>query len=103
MPADVGRDAAAARAVYAEANVQYLEGARDSGRGHRAAYRWLEKNCSAELQGPYRLQRGEAYAAYDRADLAHGAHPLTIVPGCAHSVSCVFPAAAARGALFGSR
>lgn len=103
LPADLGRDAAAARAAYAQANVQYLEGARDSGMGHGTAYRLLEKNCSAELQGPYRLQRGEAYAAYDRAVLAHGAHPLTIVPGCAHSVSCVFPAPAARSALFGSQ
>jgi hypothetical protein len=103
VPADLGRDATAARAVYAGAKLQYLEGARDTGMGRGTAYRLLEKNCAAELQGPYRLQRGEAYAAYDRAVLAHGAHPLTIVPGCAHSVMCVFPAAAARGALFGGQ
>jgi hypothetical protein len=103
LPADLGRDAAIARAVYANANVHYLEGAQDSGTGHATAYRRLERNCAAELQGSYRLQRGEAYAAYDRAVLAHGNHPLTIVPGCAHAVMCVFPAAAARGALFGGQ
>jgi hypothetical protein len=102
LPTYLGRDAATVRAVYANAKVRYLEGALDTGMGRGAAYRLLEKNCGAELQGTYRLQRGEAYAAYDQAALAHGAHPLIIVPGCAHSVTCVFPSAAARDTLFGS-
>ncbi len=101
LPAELGRDAAAARAAYVRADVNYLEGALDTGTGRGTAYRLLGKNCAAELQGPYRLQRGEAYAVYDRAALAHGAHSLTIVPGCAHSVTCVFPSAAARDVLFG--
>lgn len=94
LPVTLGRSAAAARAVYASADVQYLEGALDTGDGQGTAYKLLEKSCAAELQGEYRLDRGENYAAYDEAMLAHGPHRLIIVPGCAHSVACVFPAAA---------
>jgi hypothetical protein len=101
LPADLGRGAAAARAAYVAADVRYLEGGLDSGTGPGAAYRLLEKGCAAELQGDYRLQRGEAYAAYDAARLAHGAHRLIVVPGCGHSVMCVFPAAVSLGVLFG--
>ena len=102
LPPFLGRSAAAARATYADADLSYLEGSLDRDAGPGTAYRNLARNCAAELQGPFRLQRGLAYAAYDKAKLAHGAHPLTIVPGCAHSVSCVFPAPAARAALFGN-
>lgn len=101
MPTDLGRRAGAARAFYAKADVTYLEGSLDSGEARGAAYKFLEKNCSAEVQGPYRLQRGIFYAAYDKARLAHGTHRLIIVPGCAHKVTCVFEAPAARAALLG--
>jgi pimeloyl-ACP methyl ester carboxylesterase len=101
LPNYLGRNAAAARAAYAAADVSYLEGALDDSAGPGTAYKLLSKSCGAALQGPFRLQRGQAYAAYDAKFLAHGAHKLMIVPGCAHSVSCVFPNAAARAALFG--
>jgi hypothetical protein len=101
LPVYLGRDAATARKIYAQANISYLEGALDQGASPQAAYALLEKKCPAALQGPYRLQRGQAYAAYDARYLAHGAHKLTIIPGCAHSVTCVFPAPAAKAALFG--
>jgi len=101
LPVYLGRDAAAARQTYAHANIAYLEGALDQGTSPAAAYALLEKKCAAALQGPYRLQRGQAYAAYDAQYLAHGAHKLTIISGCAHSVTCVFPAPAAAAALFG--
>ena len=103
LPASLGRTAAAARAAYVSADLRYLIGALDTGNGPGTAYRLLESSCAAERQGRYRLDRSEHYAAYDAAMLAHGRHPLTIVPGCAHSVSCVFPAQAARAALFGGR
>jgi len=90
LPAYLGRDAAAARAVYAHADISYLEGALDDSAGEGTAYKLLDKDCGAQLQGPFRRQRGEFYAAYDARALAHGAHRLTIVPGCAHSVTCVF-------------
>lgn len=101
LPAALGTDPAKLRSIYANADVQYLEGALDDSAGPGTFYKLLAKKCGAELQGPYRLQRGALYAAYDDKMLAHGAHRLTIVPGCAHNVSCVFPSAAARGALFG--
>ena len=101
LPSWLGRDAAAARATYAAASLTYLEGALDTGEGPGTAHDLLESDCAAELQGMYRLDRGQNYAAYDAANLAHGAHKLVIVPGCAHSVSCVFPSPAARTALFG--
>jgi hypothetical protein len=90
LPAYLGRGAAAARAVYAGADITYLEGGDDTGTSNAAAYRLLEKNCSAQAQGPFRLERGEAYARYDAAMLARGGHRLVIVPGCAHRVGCVF-------------
>jgi hypothetical protein len=102
LPGWLGRDAPQARAVYAAADIHYLEGAADTGHRRGAAYKLLAHGCGAELEGRYRLQRGENYAAYDQAMLAHGAHALTLVPGCAHSVTCVFEAPAARAALFGS-
>ncbi len=101
LPAFLSRSAAAARAAYSAADIHYLEGALDHGTGPGTAYRMLEKNCAAETQGRYRLGRGIAYAAYDRHYLAHGRHTLTIIPGCAHAVSCVFTAKAAAPALFG--
>jgi hypothetical protein len=94
LPAALGRDAAAARAVYAASDTQYLEGALDTGDGPGTAYKLLERSCGAEVQGRYRLDRGLNYAAYDKAMLAHGAHRLTVVAGCAHLVTCVFPGAA---------
>jgi hypothetical protein len=101
LPANLGRSAAAARAAYVAADVNYLEAAGDSGTGKGVYYRLLEKTCEAELEGTYRLDRGQNYAAYDKAQLAHGAHPLTVVPDCKHSVDCVLPSPAAQAALFG--
>lgn len=101
MPAHFKRSAAEARLHYAKATIRYLEGALDSGEGKGTYYRILDKSCAAEAQGPYRLQRGLAYAAYDRARLAtHGDRHVTLISGCAHDVACVFPSDAARAALF---
>lgn len=101
LPAYLGRNAAAARTAYIKADIHYLEGADDHGKARGTAYRMLEKSCAAETQGHYRLGRGISYAAYDRKFLAHGRHSLTIVPGCYHTVSCVFTAKSATPALFG--
>jgi pimeloyl-ACP methyl ester carboxylesterase len=101
LPNYLGRNAAAARAAYAAADVSYLEGALDDSAGPGTSYKLLSKDCGAALQGPFRLQRGQAYAGYDAKFLAHGAHKLTVVPGCGHSVVCVFESHAARAVLFG--
>ncbi|RYF82363.1 MAG: hypothetical protein EOO29_07300 [Comamonadaceae bacterium] len=103
LPASLGRSAAQARARYAAANVHYLAGELDSSDAKGTAYGALDKSCAAQAQGPFRLQRGLAYAAYDRRLLAPGKQrELTVVPGCAHDVACVFPSPAARAALLGT-
>ena len=101
LPAFLGRNAQQARQRYAAADIAYLEGALDSGTARGTAYRVLDKSCAAMLQGPYRLQRGLAYLAYEQAVL-RPARPrtLAVVPGCAHDVACVLPHASARTALF---
>ncbi len=99
LPAVLGSSADAARARYAAADITYLEGALDAGRRPDTYYGLLDKSCAAELQGPDRLHRGLAYAAYDRRFLSAD-HTLAIVPGCAHEVTCVFPSPTARAALF---
>jgi len=102
LPAHFTRDAAQARAQYAAAEVHYLEGELDSDDAKGAAYRVLDKSCAANAQGPFRLQRGQAYGEYDRSLLAPAKQrQVTVVPGCAHDVACVFPSPAAREALLG--
>jgi predicted esterase len=103
LPDSLRRDAATARAQYANASVFYLEAAQDSGTGHGTYSRILDKSCAAMAQGTFRLQRGLAYAAYDRQWLARDRpRAVTVIPGCAHDVTCVFSALAARDALLGS-
>lgn len=99
LPGHLGRTAAQARGRYAAADVSYLQGELDTGEGKGRYYGILDKGCAASLQGPYRLQRGLAYAAYDRKRLGTQ-RQVTIVPGCSHDVECVVPSAAARRVLF---
>lgn len=102
MPVTLGRSAAEARTRYASADISYLEGELDAGADSHTAYGALDKSCAAMAQGPYRLQRGQAYAEYDRQRLAPTLQRrIVVVPGCAHDVSCVFPSPAARAALLG--
>ena len=102
LPAGLGRSAAEARARYAQADIHYLVGALDSSDAAGTFYKILDKSCAAQAQGPYRLQRAQAYADYERRLLAPvPQRSLVIVPGCAHDVACVFPSAAARAALVG--
>ena len=103
LPSGLGRGAEQARAQYAAAEVAYLNGELDSGEGPGAAYRMLDKSCSAMAQGPDRLRRCLAYAEYDRQRLAPDRQrQVVVVPGCAHEVACVLPSPTARAALFGS-
>ncbi|WP_285413276.1 hypothetical protein [Variovorax sp. efr-133-TYG-130] len=102
LPAHLGRSAEQARRQYAEADISYLEGALDSNDAKGTAYRVLDRSCAALAQGTFRLQRGLAYAQYDRAVLApEKQRQVVVVPGCAHDVACVFPSEAARAALIG--
>ena len=100
LPAHLG-DAAAARARYRAADLAYLAGGLDDGPGPGNADKVLDHGCAAQLQGPYRLQRAQGYAAYEQQVLQPARpRPLHVVPGCRHDVACVLPAAAARPALF---
>ena len=104
LPAALAARGAQARSQYARSEVHYLEGSLDSSNAPGTFYGILDKSCAASAQGPFRLQRGLAYAAYDRAMLSQNPQrTVTIVPGCAHDVACVFPNEAARSALFGAR
>lgn len=102
LPAHLGRSAEQARRQYALADIGYLEGALDSNDARGTAYRVLDKSCAAMAQGSFRLQRGLAYAQYDRTLLAPDMRrEVVVVPGCAHDVACVFPSEAARATLIG--
>lgn len=95
LPADTGQ----ARARYAAARVDYLEGGLDNSAGQGAFYPVLDKSCAAMLQGPFRLQRGLGFLAYERAVLKVQRRML-VVPGCGHRVECVLPSAEGRSLLF---
>lgn len=102
LPANAGKDAAAARAQYARAHVHYLAGQLDSGHGKGAYARILDQSCPAMLQGPFRLQRALAYADYVRRFMQPAVpHTFSVISGCAHDVACVIGAPEARPALFG--
>jgi len=101
LPANLGRTAVQARAHYAQAEVHYMEGALDTSDGRAAYYKILDKSCAAQAQGPYRLERGLAYAAYDRKLIAPQKNrEVTVVPDCGHKVECVLPSPAARPVVF---
>jgi len=102
LPAWLPGNAAQARARYAAAQVDYLEGAQDSNAGRDAFYPILDKSCAAMLQGPFRLQRGLGYVAYER-EVLKLQRRLVVVPGCGHRVECVLPSVQARSVLFPGR
>lgn len=101
LPAPLGVDADTARERYRQADLAYLAGALDSGPGPGTFNGILDHSCAAELQGPFRLQRAQGFAAYEAQVLKPPRpRPLAVVPGCAHDVGCVLPSGAARPVLF---
>ena len=101
LPAHLRTSAAKARERYRSAQITYLEGELDSSPASGTHYTTLDKSCAAMLQGPFRLQRGLAYLAYEESVLKPVTpRQLIIVPDCAHDVACVLPSAEARPALF---
>lgn len=101
LPARFRRSAADVRERYKAAEVGYLEGALDTGTGRGSAHGLLDTSCAAMLQGPYRLERGLAWSAYERHTLKpEPERPLVVVPGCGHDVRCVLPSDAARSLVF---
>jgi len=101
LPSNLGRTGAQARAHYAQSEVHYMQGALDTGTGRAAYYKVLDKSCAAQAQGAYRLERGLAYAEYDRKMIAPDQQrQVTVVPDCGHKVECVLPSAQARLVVF---
>jgi hypothetical protein len=91
------------RAQYPARHVVYLLGELDSAATQVARYDELDRECSAELQGPagvsFRMQRGLVYQQY--VNTRFGAkHKVRIIPGCGHSESCMFSSPRAARALF---
>jgi len=59
----------------------------------------FDASCPAMAQGPHRLARGEAFAAY--VDKKYGArHTVVVIPLCGHNARCMFTADAALPLLF---
>jgi hypothetical protein len=62
----------------------------------------FDTSCAAMAQGPTRLARGRAFAAYVNERLgAH--HAVKVVPDCGHDALCMFTADAALNVLFPKR
>lgn len=59
----------------------------------------FDSSCPAMAQGPSRLERGKAYAAYLKEK--YGAqHSVTVVPLCGHNARCVFTSDPALPVIF---
>ncbi|WP_392566634.1 hypothetical protein RHO15_03320 [Utexia brackfieldae] len=101
MPTHLAAQVSRAKAQYRQADIHYLEGARDQGDWPRAHQAILDKSCAANAQGDSRLQRGIVYMAYARAMLKMPS-AFSVVPNCAHDVTCVFTSAEGQQALFGT-
>lgn len=59
----------------------------------------FDSSCPAMAQGPTRLARGQAYAAYVKAKY-NAQHQVVVVPLCGHNARCMFTSEAALPILF---
>lgn len=59
----------------------------------------FDSSCPAMAQGPTRIARGQAYAAYLKAKY-NAPHQVVVVPLCGHNARCVFTSEAALPVLF---
>ena len=59
----------------------------------------FDSSCPAMAQGPTRLARGQAYAAYVNAKY-NAKHQVVVVPLCGHNARCMFTAEIALPILF---
>jgi hypothetical protein len=59
----------------------------------------FDSSCPAMAQGPTRLARGQAYAAYVNAKY-NAKHQVVVVPLCGHNARCMFTAEVALPILF---
>ncbi len=97
-PAQLGEAAVLER--YRTRRVLYFIGDRDDNPRDGS----LDRSCGAMAQGPNREVRALRYREHLRAVFGPGMdawHPLTVVPGVAHSGTPMVRSAAARAALLG--
>lgn len=59
----------------------------------------FDSSCPAMAQGPTRLARGQAFAAYVKAKY-NAPHQVTVVPLCGHNARCMFTSETALPILF---
>jgi hypothetical protein len=59
----------------------------------------FDSSCPAMAQGPTRLARGQAYAAYLKAKY-NAPHQVVVVPLCGHNARCMFTSELALPVLF---
>ena len=59
----------------------------------------FDSSCPAMAQGPTRLARGQAFAAYVKAKYS-APHQVTVVPLCGHNARCMFTSEIALPILF---
>ena len=82
---------------YVARNVTYLLGLLDTDPNHPV----LDKSCSGEAEGPYRLARGESYARYLKQRHPSGtAQSLADVPGVDHDGLGMFTSPCGIAVLF---
>ena len=62
----------------------------------------FDGSCAAMAQGPTRLARGRAFAAYVNERLG-ARHVVKVVPDCGHDALCVFTADSGLSVLFPKR
>jgi hypothetical protein len=93
--------AAELKEAYIGRNIRYLLGSLDDGPTDVADYSELDVTCPAEAEGPFRLQRGQAFFVYVTGALGAGKQRASVVPGCGHNPPCVFESAVGLSAVFG--
>lgn len=62
----------------------------------------LDTSCEAEVQGPYRLARGQSYFGYLKTIFPANKHSITTVPGVGHDSRRMYDASVVKNVLFGS-
>ena len=93
------RNTAGLEAAYVARRVTYLLGQLDTNPNHPL----LDRSCSAELEGAYRLSRGRDYASYLHARHPGGTNQDEVdVPGVDHNGTAMFTSPCGVAVLFGA-
>jgi pimeloyl-ACP methyl ester carboxylesterase len=89
---ETGADAI--RRNYIERDVTYLLGLED-----KVDANSMDKTCYAMAQGPFRLQRGQAFFKH-LTETTRAKHKLVEVPNCDHNAECMYRSPNGRKAVF---